>query len=104
MTTAFVKDLKSKMVVKAVRNVKRGEHVEIDPTTGKPVSMYRPEIRLDLQRSRLMTESYKQTDGEPNIMRRAKALVHILDNMKVYILDYERIVGWSTEELDKNRT
>jgi len=97
MATAFVEDLKSKMVVKAVRNVKRGEHVEIDPTTGKPVSMYRPEIRLDLQRSRLMTESYKQTDGEPNIMRRAKALAHLLDNMKVYILDYERIVGWSTE-------
>jgi len=96
MSTAFVEELKKKMVVKAVRNVKRGEHVETLESGEKP-SMYRPEIKLDLQRSRLMTESYKQTDGEPMIMRRAKALTHLLDNMKVYILDHERIVGWSTE-------
>lgn len=96
MSITFAENLKKKMVVKAVRNVKRGEHVETLDTGEKP-SMYRPEIKLDLQRSRLMTESYKQTDGQPMIMRRAKALVHLLDNMKVYILDYERIVGWSTE-------
>lgn len=51
----------------------------------------KPEICLE--RARLVTESYKQTEGEPMISRRAKALHHILNNMSVYILDDELIVG-----------
>ncbi|MBM3167626.1 MAG: hypothetical protein FJZ94_09310, partial [Chloroflexi bacterium] len=35
---------------------------------------------LDLERARLLTESYKQTEGEPMPLRRAKALAHILEN------------------------
>jgi len=83
--------LKEKMVVKAVRNIKRGNVKEAG-------SMYRPGIKLDLQRSRLMTESMKKTEGEAMIIRRAKALCNVLDNMKVYIMPHEKIVGWSTEE------
>ena len=48
---------------------------------------------LDLERARLLTESYKQTEGEPMAMRRAKALAHILANMTVYIRPDELIVG-----------
>ncbi len=48
---------------------------------------------LDLERARLLTESYKQTEGEPMALRRAKALAHILSNMTVYIRPGELIVG-----------
>ncbi|KAF0118594.1 MAG: hypothetical protein FD151_2144 [bacterium] len=55
-----VEFLKSKLVSKAVRNVRTGTEKD-DAGRG----MYRPEVKLDLQRSRLLTESYKETDGEP---------------------------------------
>jgi formate C-acetyltransferase len=55
--------------------------------------MYRSGIKLDLQRSRLLTESYRETEGEPMVIRRAKALKRILTRMDLYIQDWERIVG-----------
>jgi formate C-acetyltransferase len=51
------------------------------------------EWKLDLERARLLTESYKQTENEPMTLRRAKALAHILDNMTIYIRPDEMIVG-----------
>ncbi len=80
-------DIKSKLVIKAVRNVRRG--YEVDQSR----QMYRPGITLDIQRSRLLTEAYRQTEGEPMILRRAKALQRILTGMDIYIQDWERIVG-----------
>ncbi|MDO8670030.1 MAG: pyruvate formate lyase family protein [Dehalococcoidia bacterium] len=54
---------------------------------------YREGVRLDIDRARLITESYKQTEGEPIITRRAKALAHLMDNMKIFIQSNELIVG-----------
>ncbi len=48
---------------------------------------------LDLERARLLTQSYRQTEGEPMALRRAKALAHILSNMTIYIRPGELIVG-----------
>ena len=81
-------DIKSRLVIKAVRNVRRGYQKD-EASRG----MYRPGIKLDLQRSRLLTESYKETDGEPMVVRRAKALENILTKIDIYIQDWERIVG-----------
>ena len=83
-----VRELKEKLTVKAVRNVRKGyEKDQADR------GMYRPEVKLDLARSRLLTESYKQTEGEPMVLRRAKALKNVLLHMPIYIQDWERIVG-----------
>lgn len=77
-------------MIKTVRNIrKHGQNKETDADKG----MYRPDIKLDLERSILLTESYKQTEGEPIIIRRAKALDHILTNMTLNIQDWEIIVG-----------
>jgi len=81
-------DIKSRLLIKAVRNVRRGYQKD-EASRG----MYRPGIKLDLQRSRLLTESYKETDGEPMVVRRAKALENILTKIDIYIQDWERIVG-----------
>ncbi len=80
--------MKGRLVIKAVRNVRKG--LEEDEA-GR--GMYRPGIKLDLQRSRLITESYRQTEGRPMVLRRALALEHILTNMDIYIQDWEKIVG-----------
>ena len=53
-----------------------------------------PEIESD--RAVLLTESYKQTEGEPIISRRAKAFEHILKNIPIIIREDELIVGSST--------
>ena len=43
-----------------------------------------PEIETD--RAVLLTESYKQTEDKPIIMRRALAFEHILENIPIYRL------------------
>lgn len=72
------------MVSRAIRNVQRGYQDD-----GRNRGMFRPEIKLDLQRSRLMTESFKQTDGEAMVIRRGRALSHVLNRMGIFIRDYE---------------
>ena len=54
-----------------------------------------PEIEAD--RAVLITESYKATEGEPIITRRAKAFEHILENLPIVIRDDELIVGAATK-------
>lgn len=83
-------DIRSKLVIKAVRNVRRG-YDEDESARG----MYREDIKLDLQRSILLTESYKHTDGMPMVMRRALGFENILNKMDLYIQDWERLVGSS---------
>ena len=50
-----------------------------------------PEICVE--RARLVTESYRQTEGEPYIIRRAKSLQYLLEHMTVFIDDEELIAG-----------
>ncbi|MBI5551931.1 MAG: hypothetical protein HY911_10520 [Desulfobacterales bacterium] len=85
--------LRKKVVSRGIRNIKRGT-VDDDSKRG----MFRPEIRLDLQRSRLMTESFKQTDGQPMVLRRARALANVLNKMGIFIREYERVVGYQTAD------
>lgn len=54
-----------------------------------------PEIEAD--RAYLITESYKQTEQEPTILRRGKAFAHILKNIPITIRDGELIVGSATK-------
>ncbi len=91
--TLTPENLRKQFVSRAIRNIKRGY---ADDESGR--GMFRSEIRLDLQRSRLMTESYKATEGEAMVLRRAKALANILNKMGIFIRDYERIVGYQTAE------
>lgn len=48
---------------------------------------------LCTERALLATKAYQATESEPYIIRRAKVLAHILQNMSIYILDDELIVG-----------
>ncbi len=50
-----------------------------------------PEIEAD--RAVLLTESYKETEGLPIVLRRAKAFAHILEGLPITIRPLELIVG-----------
>ena len=91
--TLTPENLRKQFVSRAIRNIKRGY---ADDESGR--GMFRSEIRLDLQRSRLMTESYKASEGVAMVLRRAKALANILNQLGIFIRDYERIVGYQTAE------
>ena len=54
-----------------------------------------PQIEAD--RALLLTESYKMTEGEPIVTRRAKAFAHILKHIPITIRPYELVVGASTK-------
>ncbi|MBT6615790.1 MAG: hypothetical protein HOB38_27095, partial [Deltaproteobacteria bacterium] len=86
--SSSVESIREKLVLKTVHNVRNLKEKE---NTSK--GMYRDGIKLDLQRSRLLTESYKETEGQPMILRRAKGMERILTGMGLYIQDWELIVG-----------
>lgn len=48
---------------------------------------------ISLERALLYTESHRQTEGEPVVLRRAKATAHILDKVEIAIRDEELIAG-----------
>lgn len=53
-----------------------------------------PEI--ESARAKLITESYRETEGEPVVLRHAKAFAHILKHIPIVIRPGELIVGSST--------
>lgn len=54
--------------------------------------------RIDIERGRYFTESFKKTEGEPLILRWAKALYHYAECATVYIDDDQLIVGRAGKE------
>ena len=85
-------------------------HITYDPTTAFPVEAWqttRPTARtlrlkmrllenerlIDVERARYATESYRVTEGEPIIIRRAKMLLHLARSMQIAIYPDEMIVG-----------
>ncbi len=55
-------------------------------------------VGAGIERMRLLTESHKATEGEPEPIRRAKGLKNILDNSTLVIQEDEFIVGYHAED------
>jgi formate C-acetyltransferase len=91
-----LRKLRQSVSIKVARNVRQGYDTDENVR-----GMYRTSIRLNVVRNRLFTESYKETEGQPVVLRRAKALAHILGNLPVFVTPYERIVGHSGETPDE---
>lgn len=95
---------------------------EIIGTSKNRIQRLRERLFVDaypvcIEKIRLLTESYKQTESEPQIIRRAKALANVLDKITIFIEADELIVGnaaskpmavefdcdygiWSQDEID----
>lgn len=59
-------------------------------------NLYAKMPEIESARAILITESYRQTENEPMVIRRAKAFAHILENIPIVIRDLELIVGNTT--------
>ena len=74
------------------------ENIEKSPRIEKlKADLYAHMPVIEAERAILLTESYKQTEHEPIITRRAKAFVHILENIPITIREHELIVGSATK-------
>ncbi|MBP2643104.1 MAG: pyruvate formate-lyase [Firmicutes bacterium] len=56
-----------------------------------------PEICVE--RGYLFTQSYKETEGQPEVLRKAKAVAKVLKEMSIVIEDGELIIGMPTGKL-----
>ena len=59
-------------------------------------NLYAKMPEIESARAILITESYRQTENEPMVIRRAKAFAHILENIPIVTRDRELIVGSTT--------
>lgn len=69
-----------------------------DPSPFERINAWRKEFlatepEICPERALLWTEMMKETEGQPQIIRNAKALAHVLRNMTIYIGKHELIVG-----------
>ena len=55
--------------------------------------LFKTEREISIERALLYTESHKETEGEPQIIRRAKATKNILDKVNISIREKEIIAG-----------
>jgi formate C-acetyltransferase len=60
---------------------------------GRGVTTFRKNVKIDMDRARIVTQSYKETEGLPWAIRRAKALYKICDELPIYIKPLDLIVG-----------
>ncbi len=49
--------------------------------------------KIDVERAKYFTQSFMVTEGQPLVLRWAKALMHTAENMTVYIDDHQLLVG-----------
>lgn len=49
---------------------------------------------ISIERARLLTESYKSTEGEVAVIRRAKAFKHVLENIPIYVPEGQLLMGY----------
>lgn len=49
---------------------------------------------ISIDRAKLMTESYKRTEGEVAVIRRAKAQKHVLENIPIYTPEHQLLMGY----------
>ena len=74
------------------------EDIAKSPRIGQLIEhLYAKMPVIEADRAVLLTESYKETEGEPIIIRRAKAFDHICRNIPIIIRPLELIVGSASQ-------
>ena len=68
-----------------VESIKKSERI-----TRLVSHLYAKLPEIESARALLLTESYQQTEGEPIVIRRAKAFAHILDHIPIIIRPWRR--------------
>lgn len=56
---------------------------------------WQPGIKMCLEKVKWFTKVFKETDGQPWVIRRAKALAALLENIPIFITDQSQLVGYA---------
>ncbi len=54
---------------------------------------FRKGVKIDMSRARIVTEAFRETDGQPAVLQYARMVEKLCDEMPVFIKDEELIVG-----------
>ena len=81
-----------------VRRLARGVATDHTTPSNERIRRLREQVLVDSygltsEKARLVAESYRETEGEPQILRRSKALARVLDRITIFIEEDELIVG-----------
>ncbi len=72
-----------------------------NPDENQFYTKYPPEVKVCTERLHLITQSYKNNEADPAIIKNAKAFKHLLENMTIYIDPYQLIAGNETSHTSK---
>jgi len=64
-----------------------------DAVSGLGVVSFRRDVKIDLDRARIVTKAFKETEGQPVVLRKAEAISRLCDEMPIFIKPGEIIVG-----------
>ncbi len=56
--------------------------------------VYAPGIKIDLTFPQLFTEAWKENEGEPIILQKARAMAYVFDNTPIFITEHAQLVGY----------
>ena len=91
-----IKTKKSKKGCDHVAKYNSEKSIKSDRIERLKEALYREMPAIESARAILLTESYKSTEGEPMVTRRAAAFEHILEGLPIVIRDDELVVGSAT--------
>ena len=69
------------------------EWIDVAAGLGKCTFREGQKIKVDLDRARLVTRAYRETEGQPWAIRRAKAVEKLCEEMPIFIKPGELVVG-----------
>ncbi len=69
------------------------EWINIAAGTGKCSFRTGQQVKIDLDRARLVTRAYRGTEGEPWVLRKAKMVQKLCEEMPIFVKPGELIVG-----------
>ncbi len=55
---------------------------------------YAPGLKICMTYPLLFTEAWKKHSGDPIMLRKAKSMAHVLDNIPIFITDHAQLVGY----------
>ena len=63
------------------------EHEMANAAMGLPSYRFRKGIKIDMSRARIVTEAFRETEGQPIVLQYARMVEKLCDEMPVFIKD-----------------
>jgi pyruvate formate-lyase/glycerol dehydratase family glycyl radical enzyme len=79
------------------------ENTMVSLAEGQGRVRFRQGVKIDMDRARIVTEAFRETDGQPVPLQYARMVEKLCEEMPVFIKDGELIVGDPNGEADKVR-